>query len=108
MRKYLLVKGKRGRLVPDPFKPQGFVGQRQLYFEEGNAPKARGEHFEPTVVVVPKHRHLAKALKKGSLEVLEEFTAKNTKEALKKLPAGPAAPPPPPVNNDDDDTGDDE
>lgn len=108
MRKYLLVKGKKGRLVGNPFKPKGFVGQRQLYFEKGKVPKKRGDHFEPCLEVVPKHRHLNKALLRGSLEVVEEFFAEDIYEARKKLPAEPASPPKSPKTNNTNNSGADE
>jgi hypothetical protein len=91
MRKYYLVRGKKGILVGDPWRPHGFIGQKKVKLADGEKMAERaGDRYEPCLAVVPKHREIAKPLKKGRLEVVEEFTAKNFMDACEKRDKHPS------------------
>jgi len=97
MRKFYLVRGVKGILVGDPWRPQGFIGQTQLRFAKGELPKCARDRFEPCLAAVPHHPEVMKPLAKGHLEVVEEFWAKNIKEAFAKRDAYQVSKPPPPT-----------
>lgn len=91
MRKFFIVKGKPGRLVGDPARPHGFIGQRPIARvpdKNGKVPplaQKPGDRFEPCLAVLPKHRETRKPLLRGSLEVIRAFEAEDFKAALKEL-----------------------
>jgi hypothetical protein len=95
MRKFFIVKGKKGRLVGDPARPHGFIGQRPIARvpgKDGKVPplaKKPGDRFEPCLAVIPKHRETRKPLLRGSLDVLQAFEAENFAAAVKVLNDSP-------------------
>lgn len=89
MRTYLLVKGKQGVLVGNPFSSQ-FVGQKKRVLKEGERPRNVADAHEPVLAVVPKHPDIVKHIKRGELDVIEEFQAENYTVALTKLESKPA------------------
>jgi hypothetical protein len=84
MKTYLLVKGKQGTLIGDPFSNR-FLGQRKLPVDQANPPKNVGAAYEPQLAVTPKHPDTMKHVRRGELEVVEEFQARNFTEALTRL-----------------------
>ncbi len=104
MSKNFLVIGKKGVLVGDPWRATGFLGQRPVR-RSADEPMAKlmADRWEPCVAVFPKHPEVARALRLGHFEILEEFEADSYAEACKVRDAYMAAdgekadkPPPPP------------
>lgn len=99
MRKYYLVRGKKGVLVGDPWKQHGFIGQAPVHFEKGQLPKLAADRWKPCLAVIPKHPEVFKPLQRKQLEIVKEFQANNIKEAMKQLQV--EQPPAPKATNGD-------
>lgn len=99
MKRFMVVRGRRGLLCGDPRNPRRFIAQRKKSWGPGEMPKAMHARYEPTEAALPYSRELIRLINKSMLEKLWEGEAKNAEEALAKAKASspsPAPPPPPP------------
>jgi hypothetical protein len=98
-RMYLLVRGKPGLPVGNPWAPMSipprFAGWK-IREKLADDPDHVLEHYEPCDEVLQDEASLRKAIFKGDLILLREAMAKNQDAAIAKLipPNKPAAPAP--------------
>jgi hypothetical protein len=92
MPRFLLVKGKPGLLVANPYaldaNPSRFCGMR-MKLDELKPGAEYVDHFEPCEEMLLEHADILSCLKKGELELVAKVVANTHDEARASLAAKP-------------------